>query len=251
MLVSIITVTLNSKTVLNDCLDSVANQSHDNIEHIVIDGGSTDGTLTLLNSKRKNLAILISEPDNGIYDAMNKGIAFARGDIVGILNSDDFYVNDQIISNVNKIFTDDPSLGACYADLVYVDRHKAQKTIRYFKSSKFVKGLFAKGWNPPHPTFFVRRSIYNKFGLFNLNYRLASDIDLMFRFLEIHKIKTKYVPEIWVKMRLGGTTNKSLKNIFKQNQEVLKAFREQGLRINTISFLINKIINRLIQYLKI
>ena len=251
MLVSIITVTLNSKSVLNDCLVSVASQSHDNIEHIVIDGGSTDGTLAVLNSNRKNLAIVISEPDNGIYDAMNKGIAIARGDIVGILNSDDFYVNDQIISNVNKIFTDDPSLEACYADLVYVDRHKAQKTIRYFKSSKFVQGMFAKGWNPPHPTFFVRRSIYNKFGLYNLNYSIASDIDLMSRFLEIHKIKTKYVPEIWVKMRLGGTTNKSLKNIFKQNQEILKSFRKQGLRVNIISFLINKFINRLIQYLKI
>lgn len=250
MLVSIITVTLNSKSVLSDCLDSVANQSHNNIEHIVIDGGSTDGTLKLLNSRRKNLAIVISEPDNGIYDAMNKGVAVAKGDIVGILNSDDFYANDQVISNIIKIFTKDPSIEACYADLIYVDRYKTSKIIRYFKSSKFEKGLFSKGWSPPHPTFFVRRSVYEKFGLFNLNYRIASDIDLMIRFLEIHKIKTKYVPEIWVKMRMGGTTNKSLKNIYKQNQEILKSFKQQGLYVNTLGFLINKILNRLSQFFR-
>lgn len=251
MLVSIITVTLNSKSVLIDCLDSVATQSYDNIEHIVIDGGSTDGTLTLLNSRRKNLAIVISEPDNGIYDAMNKGIALAKGDIVGILNSDDFYANDQVISNVQKIFTNDPSIDACYADLIYVDRYKTSKKVRYFKSSKFEQGLFSKGWSPPHPTLFVRRSIYKKFGLFNLNYHIASDVDLMIRFLEIHKIKAKYVPEIWIKMRMGGTTNKSLKNIYKQNQEILKSFRQQGLHVNTLGFLINKIVNRLIQFLRV
>jgi glycosyltransferase involved in cell wall biosynthesis len=250
LLVSIITVTLNSKSVLSDCLDSVANQSHNNIEHIVIDGGSTDGTLTLLNSRRKNLAIVISEPDNGIYEAMNKGVALAKGDIVGILNSDDFYANDQVISNIIEIFTKDPSLEACYADLIYVDRYKTSKIIRYFKSSKFEQGLFSKGWSPPHPTFFVRRSVYEKFGLFNLNYRIASDIDLMIRFFEIHKIKTKYVPEIWVKMRMGGTTNKSLKNIYKQNQEILKSFKQQGLHVNTLGFLINKILNRLSQFLR-
>lgn len=250
MLVSIITVTLNSKSVLSDCLDSVANQSHNNIEHIVIDGGSTDGTLTLLNSRRKNLAIVISEPDNGIYDAMNKGLALAKGEIVGILNSDDFYANDQVISNIIKMFTKDPSLEACYADLIYVDRYKTSKIIRYFKSSKFKQGLFSKGWSPPHPTFFVRRSVYEKFGLFNLNYRIASDIDLMTRFLEIHKIKTKYVPEIWVKMRMGGTTNKSLKNIYKQNREILKSLKKQGLHVNTLGFLINKILNRLTQFLR-
>ena len=250
MLVSIITVTLNSKSVLSDCLDSVANQSHNNIEHIVIDGGSTDGTLTLLNSRRKNLAIVISEPDNGIYDAMNKGLALAKGEIVGILNSDDFYANDQVISNIIKMFTKDPSLEACYADLIYVDRYKTSKIIRYFKSSKFKQGLFSKGWSPPHPTFFVRRSVYEKFGLFNLNYRIASDIDLMTRFLEIHKVKTKYVPEIWVKMRMGGTTNKSLKNIYKQNREILKSLKKQGLHVNTLGFLINKILNRLTQFLR-
>lgn len=249
MKVSIITVTYNSKSVLSNCLDSVANQSYENIEHIVIDGASTDGTLSLLNSKRNNLAIVVSEPDNGIYHAMNKGIALANGDIIGILNSDDFYTNNQVISNVKKIFTEDPSIDACYADLIYVDQFNTSKTIRYFKSCKFVQGLFSKGWSPPHPTFFVRRSVYEKFGLFNLNYCIASDIDLMIRFLEINKIKTKYIPQTWVKMRLGGTTNKNLKNIWIQNQEILKSLRTQGLNVSAVSFFFNKIISRLIQFL--
>jgi len=248
--VSIITVTYNCKSVLNDCLDSVAAQSYGNIEHIVIDGASNDGTLSLLNSKRNNLAVVVSEPDDGIYDAMNKGINLAKGDIVGFLNSDDFYINDQVISNVEKIFTDDPSLEACYADLIYVDRKNTSKTIRYFKSREFVSGLFSRGWCPPHPTFFVRRSVYEKFGLFNLNYRIASDVDLMMRFLEIYKIKTQYIPQTWVKMRLGGTTNRNLKNIWIQNQEILSSFRKEGLHVNVISFFIHKVISRSMQFLK-
>lgn len=250
MKVSIITVTYNCKSVLNDCLDSVAAQSYGNIEHIVIDGASNDGTLSLLNSKRNNLAVVVSEPDDGIYDAMNKGINLAKGDIVGFLNSDDFYINDQVISNVEKIFTDDPSLEACYADLIYVDRKNTSKTIRYFKSREFVSGLFSRGWCPPHPTFFVRRSVYEKFGLFNLNYRIASDVDLMMRFLEIYKIKTQYIPQTWVKMRLGGTTNRNLKNIWIQNQEILSSFRKEGLHVNVISFFIHKVISRSMQFLK-
>ena len=235
---------------MNDCLDSVAAQSYGNIEHIVIDGASNDGTLSLLNSKRNNLAVVVSEPDDGIYDAMNKGINLAKGDIVGFLNSDDFYINDQVISNVEKIFTDDPSLEACYADLIYVDRKNTSKTIRYFKSREFVSGLFSRGWCPPHPTFFVRRSVYEKFGLFNLNYRIASDVDLMMRFLEIYKIKTQYIPQTWVKMRLGGTTNRNLKNIWIQNQEILSSFRKEGLHVNVISFFIHKVISRSMQFLK-
>ena len=250
MKISIITVTYNCKSVLSHCLDSVAAQSYDNIEHIVIDGASTDGTLSLLNSRRNNLAMIVSEPDDGIYDAMNKGIKLAKGDIIGFLNSDDFYINDQVISNVEKIFRNDPSIDACYADLIYVDRENVSKTTRYFKSSIFVQGLFSKGWCPPHPTFFVRRSVYERFGCFNLNYRIASDIDLMMRFLEIHKIKTKYISQTWVKMRLGGTTTKNFKNIWIQNQEILSSFRKEGLHVNTISFFIHKIISRSIQFLK-
>lgn len=246
--ISIITVTLNSSKFLNDCLQSVKSQTYDDIEHIVIDGASTDNTLNLLETKKKQLAILVSEKDNGIYHAMNKGIKLSRGDIIGFLNSDDFYVNSDVILKVAKKFEKDPSLDVCYADLIYVDKNNTSKIIRYFKSRKFKKGLFSKGWCPPHPTFFVRQSIYKKYGIFDLNYHFASDVDLMMRFLEIHKIKSIYISEVLVKMRIGGATNKSFKNIWLQNKEILNSLNKNGLSVNIISFFIYKIISRFLQF---
>ena len=250
MKVSIITVTFNSISVINDCLDSISSQEYDNIQHIVIDGASTDGTLSILESKHSQLNTLISKPDNGIYDAMNKGIKIATGDIIGFLNSDDFYPNNKVISKVVKEFEKDSFLDACYSDLIYVDQFNTSKTIRYVKSSKFKEGLFSKGWCPPHPTFFVRRSVYKKFGNFDLNYRIASDVDLMIRFLEKHKIKSKYIPEVWVKMRMGGVTNKNLKNIWLQNKEIIHSFNKNNLSVNLLKFLILKIISRIVQLFK-
>ena len=248
MKISIITVTYNCVSVLTDCLNSVASQSHNNIEHIVIDGASTDGTLSLLNSKIDRLATLVSELDEGIYDAMNKGIKIAKGDIIGFLNSDDFYANNEVISKVVSEFKKEPSLDACYADLIYVNQSNTSKIVRNFKSSEFRQGLFSKGWCPPHPTFFVRRSVYERYGNFDLNYRIASDVDLMMRFLEIHKIKSRHIPEVWVKMRMGGTTNKNFKNIWAQNQEVLSSFDKNGLSVNLIIFVIYKIFSRFKQF---
>ena len=235
-------------SVLTDCLNSVASQSHNNIEHVVIDGASTDGTLSLLNSKKDQLSILVSESDDGIYDAMNKGIKIAKGDIIGFLNSDDFYANNEVISKVVSEFKKEPSLDACYADLIYVNQANTSKIVRNFKSSEFRQGLFSKGWCPPHPTFFVRRSVYERYGNFDLNYRIASDVDLMMRFLEIHKIKSRHIPEVWVKMRMGGTTNKNFKNIWAQNQEVLSSFDKNGLSVNLIIFVIYKIFSRFKQF---
>jgi len=250
MKISIITVTLNSASVINHCLDSVQHQKHDNIEHIIIDGASTDGTLSLLESKREQFKFLISETDKGIYDAMNKGIKIATGDIIGFLNSDDFYASNNVLSRVASIFKDNSYLDSCYADLAYVDSFDISKNIRYWKSSKFVSSLFSKGWCPPHPTFFVRRSVYQRFGNFNLHYRIASDVELMIRFLEVQKINSRYIPELWIKMRLGGTTNKSFKNIVMQNKEVLHALKSHNLYVNWISFFIHKIINRVLQFFK-
>jgi len=235
-------------SVLTDCLNSVASQSHNNIEHIVIDGASTDGTLSLLNSKKDQLSILVSESDNGIYDAMNKGIKLAKGNIIGFLNSDDFYANNEVISKVVSEFKKEPSLDACYADLIYVNQLNTSKIVRYFKSSEFKQGLFSKGWCPPHPTFFARRSVYERFGNFDLNFRIASDVELMMRFLEIHKINSRYIPEVWIKMRMGGTTNKNIKNIWAQNQEVISSFDKNGLSVNLIIFFINKIFSRFKQF---
>jgi len=248
--ISIITVTLNSASVIQRCLTSVRIQKYKNIEHIIVDGKSDDETLTILESQRNNFASLISESDDGIYDAMNKGIKITTGDIIGFLNSDDFYANNKVLSTVANIFMNNPTIDACYSDLIYVDKLTASKTVRYFKSSKFQPGLFSKGWCPPHPTFFVRRSIFEKYGNFDLDLKIASDVDLMIRFLEVHKIQCLYVPEIWVKMRMGGTTNKSFKNIFIQNQEIILSLKKNNLPINKINFFTNKIISRAKQYLK-
>mgnify|MGYP001172334102 CR=1 FL=1 len=250
MKISIITVTFNSVSVINDCLASVKTQKYDDIEHIIIDGASTDGTLSLLESKREQFAALISEADAGIYDAMNKGINIATGDIIGFLNSDDFYENGKVISRVAREFERDSSLDACYADLIYVGQFNTSKIVRYVKSSEFKKGLFSKGWCPPHPTFFVRRSVYERLGNFDLNYHIASDVELMMRFLEIHKIKSRYIPEVWVKMRMGGTTNRNLKNIWLQNKEIFNSFHKNGLSANPIIFFVYKIISRLKQFFK-
>lgn len=249
MKISIITVTFNSISFINDCLNSVKQQKYDDVEHIIIDGASTDGTLSLLKSKQKQFYALISEPDKGIYDAMNKGLKIAKGDIICFLNSDDLYINKNVLSKVASIFKNDPDLDACYSDLIYVEQHNISRIVRYWKSCKFKRDLFSKGWCPPHPTFFVRRSIYQKFGNFNLRYRIASDVELMMRFLEVNQIKSNYIPETWVKMRVGGASNKNIINIYKSNKEVLHALKSHKLSHNFISFFINKFISRGLQYI--
>ena len=250
MKISIITTTFNSNLFIESCLDSVRGQTYDNIEHIIIDGRSTDSTLSILKSRHSQLAALISEIDKGVYDAMNKGINLATGDIIGFLNSDDIYENDHILSNVAKVFKEDPLLDACYADLFYTDRNDTNKIIRYWKSGKFKTGLFSRGWCPPHPTFFARRSVYKKLGNFDLNYRFASDVELMMRFLEKHKIKSHYIAEVWVRMRMGGITNKNLKNIWLQNKEILHSLNKNNLSVNVLKFFAFKILSRTLQFFK-
>ena len=250
MKTSIITVTLNSEKTIKETIESVIRQNHQNIEHIVIDGGSSDNTISIVQSYKKHISTLISENDYGIYDAMNKGIDVSIGDIIGFLNSDDFYANNEVIYSVLKEFRNNPKIDACYSDLVYVDKFNTSKIIRYFKSSRFKEGLFSKGWCPPHPTFFAKRSVYESFGKFDTNYQISSDVDLMMRFLEKHKIKTQYIPEVWVKMRTGGTTNKNLKNIWLQNKEILLSFNKNNLSVNILKFFIYKVVSRLFQYFK-
>ena len=250
MKISIITVVWNNVKTIKDTIDSVLSQTYKNIEYIVIDGGSTDGTLSVLESRRDQLSALVSEPDEGIYDAMNKGIKLAKGDVIGFLNSDDFYLNDKVISKVAKEFERDISLDASYANLIYVDQTNTSKIIRYFKTGEFKQGLFLKGWCPAHPTFFVRRSVYERNGNFDLNYHFASDVELMMRFLEIHKIKSLYIPEVMVKMRMGGVSNRNLKNIWLANKEIINSFHKNGLQVNSITFFIYKIISRFKQYIK-
>jgi glycosyltransferase involved in cell wall biosynthesis len=247
--ISIVTVCYNSESFISSAIDSVLSQTYPDIEYIIIDGGSKDGTVSIVDSYGDKVTHFVSESDTGIYDAMNKGLKTATGDIIGFLNSDDFYARDDVLSRVTGVFDANPFLEACYADLIYVDQINISKKKRYWKSNKFIPGLFAKGWCPPHPTFFALRSVYARFGIFNLDYPLASDNEMMMRLLEVHKINVHYIPEVWTKMRLGGVTNKNLKNLFLQNVEILRALRKNGLSSNLISFFFHKIISRLRQRL--
>ena len=250
MKLSIITVSYNSGNFIEKCITSVISQSYKNIEYIVIDNLSTDNTSKVLQKYSNNISLIVQERDKGVYDAMNKGIKFAKGDVVGFLNSDDFYADKEVLSKVVNKFNENPSLGACYSDLIYIDKINSSKIIRYWKSNQFIPGSFSKGWCPPHPTFFVRRLVYQCFGGFNLNYRTASDVELMMRFLEINKICSEYVPEIWVNMRIGGLSNRSLRSIICQNQDVRRALAKHGLNNNFILFFTYKIISRIKQFIR-
>ena len=243
MKISIITVSYNSADTIGHTLNSVSEQNYDDIEHIIVDGKSTDNTLEVVALYGASVSKLVSEKDFGIYDAMNKGIVLSHGEVIGFLNADDFYPSSEILSKVAKIF-EDFAIDACYGDLCYVKKNDFKKIIRYWKSSKFSAGTFEKGWSPPHPTFFVRRSIYQNYGGFKLDYKIAADLELMMRFLVKHKISSKYIPEVLVHMRMGGTTNKSLVNIFSQNKEILSALRSHGLRPSAWRLFIHKLFSR-------
>ncbi len=245
--VSIITVSYNSLLTIRDCIESVSRQSYQYVEHIIIDGGSTDGTIGIVKSYGNKINKFISEPDRGIYDAMNKGIKLASGEIIGILNSDDFYSNNSIVSTVAKAMND-VKIDACYGDLIYVDRYSTNQVIRYWRSCEYKKGLFAKGWMPPHPTFFVKRWVYEKYGVFDLSLPVVADHEILLRFMHQHKIKTCYIPQVLVKMRLGGVTNNSILNIFKQNFTIIKTLRKNQIRVCVLSFFINKFIERIKQF---
>lgn len=247
MKISIITVCFNSAKTISDTINSVASQNYYDTEHIIVDGGSTDGTVKIIENA-PSVARFISEPDNGIYDAMNKGIDMASGEVIGILNADDFYVNGLVLNQIARIFNNE-DVNACYADLIYVKERDTSKVVRYWKSQNFKPGLFLDGWMPAHPTFFVRKSVYEQHGVFNLNYRIAADVEMLFRLLELKRINTIYLPETIIKMRLGGTTNKSVKNIKQQNREVLMILDAYYGRVSRTRFFVCKIIDRFQQFL--
>jgi len=245
--ITVITVCLNSAQTIRETLASVASQSYDHLEHIIIDGSSRDGTIEIVRSWRRHPVRCISEPDRGIFDAMNKGLELATGDIVGMLNSDDVYYDADILKKVAEIMSD-PDVDACYADLIYVAKSQPNKIVRFWKSCPFAPGLFATGWVPPHPTFFARRRLYDRFGLFDLNYSLAADYELMARFLEKFKIHAVYVPQIFVKMRQGGVSNKNLSNIIKQNLEIYKALKKNNVPFFLPKFFLMKLMTKIKQY---
>lgn len=247
MKISVITVSFNSEKTIKDTILSVASQNYNDIEYIIIDGGSTDNTLDIINKFGNNIVDkLISEPDNGIYYAMNKGLSIATGDVVGFLNSDDFYFNNNIITNVANEMSI-PSVDACYGDLIYVDKENCNRIIRFWKSQNYSTGLCMKGWMPAHPTFYVKKLIYDKYGNFDTSFRLQSDFEMAFRLFEINKIKSVYLPILMVTMRVGGASNSSFKNIISGNIEAINACKKNGFNAGFI-FLLRKFLYRIPQF---
>lgn len=249
MKISIITVVWNNKNTIKDAINSVLNQTYLDIEYIVIDGDSTDGTVEIIKSYGDKINKFISEKDKGIYDAMNKGIDLATGDIIGILNSDDIYFNKNVIQNVMNKFKEN-NIDSLYGDLYYVKEDDLNKVVRYWKSSSFTQNCFIKGWHPAHPTFFVKKEIYEKYGCFDLNMKVSADFELMLRFLEKYKISTFFLPQVIVKMRVGGESNQSIKNIIKGNLNILKSFDKNGINVNKFTYLFYRFIPKIIQKIK-
>jgi len=246
MRISIITVVLNAATTIEDTLHSVAEQRYPDVEHIVVDGASSDGTIDLIRRHQNHLARFVSEPDRGIYDAMNKGIELARGEVIGFLNAGDIYANANVLQWVAETLAD-PDVDACYADLVYVDAKDTRKVVRYWRSRPYETGLFRTGWMPAHPTFFVKRKIYERYGKFDLDFQFQSDFDLTMRFLEVERIRSVYVPKIFVRMRTGGATNAKLSNIARGNIEAYRA-RKKYFPRTTPFFIVRKILSRFPQF---
>ena len=315
MKISVITAVFNNVGHISSCLESVCSQTWPDIEHIIVDGGSTDGTLDIikqvasgelratshrsgerLTPHTSRLTQFVSERDRGIYDALNKGIRMATGDVIGFLHSDDIYANETVMNRVAETMTESGT-DSCYGDLEYVrensdgaeilgkednrlrgqegERIRGEKdnrikgaeargnefgitqnsefrtrsfeVVRYWKSGLYEKDLFKKGWMPPHPTFFVRSEVYKKLGVFNTDFRIAADYELMLRFLWKNDISTCYIPEVLVKMRLGGASNRSLGNMIRKSSEDYRAMRMHS--VGGIATLIRKNISKLPQFL--
>jgi glycosyltransferase involved in cell wall biosynthesis len=231
MKISIITVTYNAAPFIRSCIDSVLSQDHPDVEYIVVDGSSTDGTQEIVRSYGDQIGKFVSEPDSGLYDAMNKGISMATGDIIGILNADDFYPGNGILTRVAKEFTEKKT-DTVFGDLVYVRENDLDKVVRYFPGKGFEIGQLSRGMMPPHPTFFVRKRIYEKFGLFDTSYRICSDFDLMVRFFHTGGVNFSYIPEVLVKMRMGGYSTQGFRSNYTINREMLRACKKHGIPTN-------------------
>lgn len=229
MKISIITVVYNNDKTIRDAMQSVLGQTYKNIEYVIIDGGSKDNTVNLINEYKEKLGYFVSEKDSGLYDAMNKGILACTGDVIGILNSDDLYQDSHVIKDVMDQFNNDPELDILYGNLVYVKSDDTNKVVRNWKSKSYYKNFFENANVPPHPSLFLKSEVYKSAGLFDLQYKLAADYELMLRIFKKHNFKSKHINKLIIKMRLGGATNQSVSNIINQNKEILKAWKNNGL----------------------
>lgn len=250
--ITVVTVSLNAADTLRCCLESLLEQELPpgwHWDHVLIDGGSSDHTVSVGREVLGLRTEVISERDEGIYHAMNKGLWHARGEIIGFLNADDHYPRPDVLALVSRAFEDE-TVDACYADLCYVSQVHLGRIVRFWRSGEFASGRFSSGWCPPHPTFFIRRSSLERLGFFDTQYTIAADVELMMRALEVRRLKVAYIPEVLVHMRLGGTTNKSLANVWRQNREVVQALDRHGLFRGLLRFVTGKLIHRTKQFLR-
>lgn len=234
MKVSIITSVYNCKDTIRDAIDSVLSQTYKDIEYIIIDGASSDGTIEIIKEYKDKIDIFSSKPDNGIYDGLNRGISLASGDIIGFLHADDMYDNNDVIKEIVTVFKNNQA-DAVYGDLVYVYKENINKIIRHWVSGKFSLSKLKNGWMPPHPTFYTKRELYEKFGGFDQSFKIAADYDFMLKVLTSQEYKIMYIPKVLYRMRVGGMSNRSLKNIVKKSKEDLKVIKKHNIGgLNTL-----------------
>lgn len=248
MKVSIITISFNAADTIADTIASVIEQDYPDLEYVVVDGNSTDGTQAVIESFGNQIHTYRSEPDKGIYDAMNKGVSLATGDLIGILNADDVFTHDQVITRIVNVIKLNES-DACYADLQYVDRKNSDKVLRHWEAGPYDRSAFLRGWMPPHPTFYLKRKCYEQMGLYRAQMRISADYELMLRMLYKHNVKTAYLNEVTVKMKAGGESNVSLKNRIKANKEDRMSWKVNGLKPGKLTFVM-KPLGKITQFFK-
>jgi glycosyltransferase involved in cell wall biosynthesis len=224
--ISIITSVFNGDATLSDAIESVINQTFNNVEYIIVDGKSTDGTISIIRNYEDSISKFISEKDAGIYDGINKGVRMATGQIVGILHADDVFADNNLLKNVAREFRDEKELDGLYGDLVYTKKNDISRVVRYWKSKPFVKNDLYFGWMPPHPTLFLKKDVFERIGYYKRNYSISADYEFILRMFSSN-VKVKYVPKVFYKMRSGGVSNNSFKNIVYKSVEDLRALKKK------------------------
>lgn len=228
MKISVVTAVFNRVETVAAAIDSVQSQSWTDVEHVIQDGGSTDGTLEIIKQCAKSSTLLVSESDSGIYDAINRGISRATGSVIGLMHSDDVFANSHVLAKAAAAFAN-PAVDGVYGDLQYVAANDANRVIRHWRSGAYSPSLLHRGWMPPHPTLYLRREVFDRYGLYDTSFRIAADYDAMLRYLVKGQIKLAYIPEVLVKMRVGGESNRSLGRILLKSREDLRALRNNNV----------------------
>ena len=246
MKISIITVCYNSEATLRDTIESVLAQTYPDIEYIIVDGASRDGTMAIVAEYRDRIATVVSEPDMGIYDAMNKGIKLATGDIIGILNSDDFYENTKVVGDVVSQFVSFPDSDLVFGNVVFVAPHNLDKIVRYYRSDHFMSWKLRFGWMPAHPATFIKRHAYYRVGSYSLEFKISSDYEMFVRLLLVNKLSFSRINKVLVRMRTGGVSTAGIRSRLLLNKEIVQACRKNGIYTNLL-FVLSKLPFKLLE----